>query len=277
MTYREAVCRGESLLKEKGIADAGCDAWLLLSMVCGIDRNFYYMHMNDAMAAGHQLEYEKVLNIRAGHMPLQYITGEQEFMGLRFLVDRDVLIPRWDTEILVEEALKRIKPQMEVLDLCTGSGCIIISILKKEPSILATASDVSGQALRIAQKNAALNGVSVNLIESDLFCNIARKFDMIVSNPPYIKTEEIEKLMPEVREYEPRKALDGSADGLFFYRNIILEGKRFLKPAGYLVFEIGSDQGEEVCALMREAGYNKIEIVKDLAGHNRVVIGGNHV
>jgi len=176
MTYREAVCRGESLLKKKGIADAGCDAWLLLSMVCGIDRNFYYMHMNDAMAAGHQLEYEKVLNIRAGHMPLQYITGEQEFMGLPFKVNSHVLIPRQDTETLVEEALKVLEPGMEVLDLCTGSGCIVISLLKHaRVGISGTASDISKQALLIAKENAKQNQVETELVRSDLFQNITGK------------------------------------------------------------------------------------------------------
>lgn len=277
MTYRETVCFGEALLEEKDILEPASDAWLLLSFVCQADRNFYYMHMNEEVPAEKLTEYEEALKKRAKHIPLQYITGEQMFMGLRFLVSPDVLIPRWDTEILVEEAMKRIRPDMDVLDLCTGSGCIIISIKKNIPGISALASDISARALLMAKENAVLNDVQVNFTESDLFSNIEGKFDVIVSNPPYIRTEEIAGLMPEVREFEPQNALDGKEDGLFFYRKIITEAKKYLKQGGLLLFEIGCGQGEEVAALMRKAEYQEIEIVKDLAGLDRVVIGGNHV
>ena len=203
MTYREAIDIGEKLLSENGIADARTDAWLLLAMACKIDRNFYYLHMKEDITEEEKAEYESVLKKRAERIPLQYITGEQEFMGLGFLVNSNVLIPRADTEVLVEEALKIIKPGMKVLDLCTGSGCIIISILKNVPDAEGTATDISKQALIVAKENARRNNVSPLFETSDLLDHVQGRFDVIVSNPPYIRTEEIAKLMPEVRDFEP--------------------------------------------------------------------------
>lgn len=273
MTYREAIDMGEQILKEQGIADAKTDAWLLLAMACKIDRNFYYLHMNEDILEEQRQEYTFVLKKRAEHIPLQYITGEQEFMGHRFLVNSNVLIPRQDTEVLVEEALKKIRPGMDVLDMCTGSGCIIISILKNVSNVNAVAADISKQALIVAKENAKLNEVLVRFETSNLFDHIKGEFDVIVSNPPYIRTDEILKLMPEVRDFEPINALDGKEDGLYFYRRIIDEGQNYLKPKGYLMFEIGYDQGEEVSRLMQQAGYSEIKVIKDLAGLDRVVIG----
>jgi len=273
MNYREALTKGEAFLQEHEIMDAGNDAWLLLSMVCKMDRNFYYLHMMEDMSEEEEQEYDSVLRKRAEHIPLQYITGEQEFMGLRFQVNSNVLIPRQDTEVLVEEALKRVQPGMEVLDMCTGSGCIIISILKHASEVRGTAADISKQALIVAKENAKLNEVPVIFEASDLFDHIKGEFDMIVSNPPYIRTEVIATLMPEVRDFEPNSALDGMDDGLHFYRKIVEESVSYLKPGGYLLFEIGYDQGEDVSALMRQAGYTEVTVVKDLAGLDRVVIG----
>ena len=221
--------------------------------------------------------YETVLKKRAEHIPLQHITGEQEFMGLPFLVNADVLIPRQDTEILVEEALKKAKPGMKILDLCTGSGCIIISMLKYRPDLYGTASDLSAAALRVAEKNAKINKVTPVFVQGDLFEPVEGAFDMIISNPPYIPTAEIEKLMPEVRKYEPFLALDGKEDGLAFYKRIIEEGYSYLNPGGYLLFEIGYDQGKEVSVRMEQAGYQGVKVIKDLAGLDRVVRGGKHV
>lgn len=273
MTYQEAVRKGFELLEKEGILDAKTDAWLLLSMVCGISRNDYYMRGNESMPKSKQAEYEAVLALRAKRMPLQYITGEQEFMGYRFLVNPNVLIPRQDTEILVEEAAGKIQPGMEFLDLCTGSGCIAVSILKQIPGACATAADISAGALCTAGENARLHGVSLKLVESDLFEQISGRFDVIVSNPPYIPTQEIAGLMAEVRDYEPMEALDGSRDGLLFYRRIVLEGKRHLKSGGYLMFEIGCNQGEAVFKIMEGEGYYGITVKKDLAGLDRVVTG----
>lgn len=273
MIYREAIDHGEHFLQEQDISDAKTDAWLLLAMVCKIDRNFYYLHMQEDITEEQLTEYESVLKKRAEHIPLQYITGEQEFMGLNFIVNSNVLIPRQDTEVLVEEALKQIKPGMEVLDLCTGSGCIIISIMKNVPQITAMASDISKQALNVAKENAKLNEVSIQFECSNLFDNLKGTFDVIVSNPPYIRTEEIEKLMPEVRDFEPYDALDGKEDGLMFYRKIIEQAKPYLKSGGYLMFEIGYDQGEAVSSLMKQAGYEDVRVIRDLAGLDRVVTG----
>lgn len=277
MTYQKALKQGEAFLREHGIDDAVTDSWLLLAMACRIDRNFYYLHMQKELPGEQKEVYEAALKKRAGHIPLQHITGEQEFMGLPFLVNADVLIPRQDTEILVEEALKKAKPGMRVLDLCTGSGCIIVSLLKISPHLLGVASDLSAAALCVAKKNAGRNGVSPVFVQGDLFEPVKGTFDLIVSNPPYIPTAEIEKLMPEVREHEPLLALDGKEDGLVFYKRIIEEGYPYLKPGGFLMFEIGCDQGKEVSARMEQAGYQDVKIIKDLAGLDRVVIGGKHV
>ena len=221
MTYCEAVAAGEKILNNVGISDSRIDSWLLLEMACRIDRNFYYMHMDEEMTSEQIEEFKSLLKKRGEHIPLQYITGEQEFMGLTFHVNSHVLIPRQDTETLVEEALKLAKPGMKIMDMCTGSGCILISILKNVKDTSGCGFDISKQAINVAKENAKLNEVVADFEKSDLFEHVTERYDMIVSNPPYIKTEEIVKLMPEVSEFEPVQALDGKEDGLFFYRKII--------------------------------------------------------
>lgn len=273
MTYREALNLGDKVLSTASIADAKTDAWLLLSMVCKMERSFYYLHMEEELPEEQLSEYEIALRKRAEHVPLQYIVGETEFMGLRFKVNSSVLIPRQDTETLVEEALKVVKPGMKVLDLCTGSGCIIISILHNVQEVEGYAIDISKQALNVAKENAKLNDVSVMFDHSDLFDHVTGTYDVIVSNPPYIPTTEILKLMPEVQTFEPMEALDGKEDGLYFYRKIIAEAQDYLKPEGHLLFEIGYDQGEAVLALMEEAGFHDVQVIKDLAHNDRVVTG----
>lgn len=273
MTYREAIETGTRILQKENIADAKIDAWYLLQMACKIDRNFYYLHEEDELTAEQQSEYESMVHKRAEHVPLQYIIGEQEFMGLKFKVNSNVLIPRQDTETLVEEALRVAKPGMRVLDLCTGSGCIIISLAKNVADISCTGSDISKQALLVAKENAKANEVEVEWERSDLFENISGTFDLIVSNPPYIPTGEIPGLMPEVRDFEPVDALDGKEDGLYFYRIITEKSPEYLTSDGYLYFEIGYDQGEAVSAMMRQCGYTQVEVIKDLAGNDRVVKG----
>lgn len=274
MTFREAIGFGEEKLNIAGIEDAKNDAWLLLTFVCKIDRTFYYVHMDDSMSAEQEAEYESVLSKRAEHVPLQYITGEQEFMGLPFHVSDAVLIPRQDTETLVEEALKVIRPGMKVLDMCTGSGCILISILKNVVDVEGFGYDISKQAINVAKENAKLNNVNATFERSDLFEDVTDTFDVIVSNPPYIPTDVIGGLMPEVAVYEPIQALDGKEDGLYFYRKIIAAASEYLKPEGMLLFEIGHDQGDAVSDLMTEAGFRGVCVVKDLVGNDRVVIGG---
>ena len=206
-----------------------------------------------------------MLALRKTRIPLEYITHETEFMGLVFYVDEHVLIPRQDTEILVEEVLA-YSAGKDILDLCTGSGCIGISL-----AVLGNCH--SEEALQIARMNALDNKAQVIAVQSNLFDRISGTFDIIVSNPPYIPSKEILTLMPEVRDHEPRIALDGEMDGLSFYKTIIRESGSFLRERGMLVFEIGCDQAEDVSALMEQAGFQRIEIKRDLAGLNRVVRG----
>mgnify|MGYP000012420413 FL=1 len=274
MTYREAIVSGEKSLCEAGIADARNDAWLLLTMACKIDHTYYYMHIDEEMPEELQHEFEVLIKKRAERVPLQYITGEQEFMGMTFHVNSNVLIPRQDTETLVEEALKVVKPGMKVLDMCTGSGCVLISILKNVHGTGGYGYDISKQAINVAKENAKLNDVPAIFERSNLFEDVADEtFDVIVSNPPYIRSDEIPFLMPEVSEFEPHEALDGKEDGLFFYRKIIQESPDYLTDGGYLLFEIGYDQGEAVKNLMEAQDFACVEIKKDLAGLDRLVFG----
>lgn len=273
MTYREAVESGTKSLADAGVPDAALDAWYLLQMVCKIERSYYYVHGEEDITQDAQKEYEIAVQKRAEHIPLQYIIGEQEFMGLRFKVNSNVLIPRQDTETLVEQVLKVVKPGMKVLDLCTGSGCVLISVLKNAPELTGMGSDISKTALLVAKENAKLHEVDAEWVRSDLFDNITETFDVIMANPPYIPTGEILSLMPEVRDFEPENALDGGADGLDFYRKIAGQVKDYLNPGGYVYMEIGYDQGEAVSELMRNAGFTEVEVIKDLARNDRVVKG----
>ncbi|MDD6303962.1 MAG: peptide chain release factor N(5)-glutamine methyltransferase [Lachnospiraceae bacterium] len=273
MTYREAVEFGTKCLTDAGVPDAALDAWYLLQMVCKIERSYYYVHGEEDITQDAQKEYEIAVQKRAEHIPLQYIIGEQEFMGLRFKVNSNVLIPRQDTETLVEQVLKVVKPGMKVLDLCTGSGCVLISVLKNAPELTGMGSDISKTALLVAKENAKLHEVDAEWVRSDLFDNITETFDVIMANPPYIPTGEILSLMPEVRDFEPENALDGGADGLDFYRKITEQVKDYLNPGGYVYMEIGYDQGEAVSELMRNAGFSEVEVIKDLARNDRVVKG----
>lgn len=273
MTYREAVEFGTKCLTDAGVPDAALDAWYLLQMVCKIERSYYYVHGEEDITQDAQKEYEIAVQKRAEHIPLQYIIGEQEFMGLRFKVNSNVLIPRQDTEALVEQVLKIVKPGMKVLDLCTGSGCVLISVLKNAPELTGMGSDISKTALLVAKENAKLHEVDAEWVRSDLFDNITETFDVIMANPPYIPTGEILSLMPEVRDFEPENALDGGADGLDFYRKIAGQVKDYLNPGGYVYMEIGYDQGEAVSELMRNAGFTEVEVIKDLARNDRVVKG----
>ena len=273
MTYREAVEFGTKCLTDAGVPDAALDAWYLLQMVCKIERSYYYVHGEEDITQDAQKEYEIAVQKRAEHIPLQYIIGEQEFMGLRFKVNSNVLIPRQDIETLVEQVLMIVKAGMKVLDLCTGSGRVLISVLKNAPELTGMGSDISKTALLVAKENAKLHEVDAEWVRSDLFDNITETFDVIMANPPYIPTGEILSLMPEVRDFEPENALDGGADGLDFYRKIAGQVKDYLNPGGYVYMEIGYDQGEAVSELMRNAGFTEVEVIKDLARNDRVVKG----
>ncbi len=273
MTYQEALRYGQIRLIAAGVLEVESDAWLLMSAVCRIDRNFYYVYGNEEMIKEQEKEYMALLEKRAERIPLQYITGEQDFMGLTFKVNPGVLIPRQDTETLVEEVLKAVTPGMEVLDLCTGSGCIAVSLAKFVPGAKVQGVDISPEALKVSEENARRNGVNVHFFLSDMFGQVEGKFDMIVSNPPYIPTGEIQGLMPEVKDFEPHLALDGKEDGLWFYRILAGEGKKYLKPKGTLMVEIGCDQGKDVSRIFKDNGYCDIKVIKDLAGLDRVVTG----
>jgi release factor glutamine methyltransferase len=229
--------------------------------------------MDEPMDPDQLNNYDTLIRKRGEHVPLQYITGEQEFMGLRFHVNSNVLVPRQDTETLVEEALKRIVPGMKVMDMCTGSGCVLISILKNCKGVQGWGFDVSKQALLVAKENAKLNDVAANFERSDLFENVMEKFDVIVSNPPYIPTDEIMTLMPEVAQFEPMIALDGKEDGLYFYRKIIAGCREFLNPDGMVLFEIGCEQGAAVSKMLHYAGFSDVQVIQDLTRHDRVVYG----
>ena len=274
MTLMSALGYGKKELKEAGVPDFGLDAWYLLEYACEIDRSYYYLHCQEEMEEGYFHTYQQLLKKRKEHIPLQYITGTQKFMGLDFKVNPHVLIPRQDTETLVEEALKIIEPEMSVLDLCTGSGCIIISLMKcaKTP-IRGTASDISKQALLVAKENANAHQADITFLRSDLFRQVTGAFGLIISNPPYIPSDIIPTLMPEVKDYEPIEALDGREAGLYFYREIARQAPAFLAPNGYLYFEIGYDQGARVASLMEENGFRNVRVIKDLAGNDRVVCG----
>lgn len=272
-TLESILKKGTTILKDNGLEEAGLDAWLLLEFKTGKNRAYYFAHGDEPVSDETAAEYLTLIDRRAGHIPVQQLTHQAFFMGYEFYVNENVLIPRQDTETLVEEALKVVKPGMKVLDMCTGSGCIIVSIVHNIPEVEGTATDISKQALLVAKENAKLNQVSVTFERSDLFDNVTGTYDVIVSNPPYIRTGEVVKLMPEVQEFEPMEALDGKEDGLYFYRKIIKECKAYLKPGGHILFEIGYDQGEAVSGLLKEAGFKNVTVIKDLAHNDRVVTG----
>ncbi|NLL73051.1 MAG: peptide chain release factor N(5)-glutamine methyltransferase [Clostridiales bacterium] len=271
-TYKELLLSAQEILNDNGIADAKLDAWYLLAHVFGMTRSDFFLRENQESPRDKALLYNDLINKRARHIPLQYITGTQEFMGLEFEVDENVLIPRQDTEILVEEILG-ICENKSVLDLCTGSGCIIISLAKLGNIKNGVGSDISKKALHIAKRNAKKLNVDLTFKESDLFEKIEGRFDIIVSNPPYIKSVDILSLMPEVGEHEPRLALDGGEDGLLIYQRIIKELKTYLNPGGHVFFEIGYDQGEALSRMLEDSGFTEIYVKKDYGGLDRVVHG----
>lgn len=278
MTYRECYEQGCRTLQAAGIEEAALDARLLLEAVCGTDRNDLLVHGEQPVAPEAEEKYLNWIRQRAEHIPLQQLTGEQGFMGLTFNVNEHVLIPRQDTEILVEEVLKELHDGMRVLDMCTGSGCILLSLLHYSNDCEGLGVDLSAEALEVAGRNVLKvltpeKAEHAHFLQSDLFEKVEGKFEIIVSNPPYIASAEVEKLMPEVRDHEPRMALDGTEDGLHFYRRIIEEAGKHLVSSGMLFLEIGYDQGQAVSELMRTEGYCEVQVVQDYAGLDRVVLG----
>ena len=271
ISYKEALQEATESLESAHIADARIDAVYLLEYLSGRKRLDFILHGDNIIEHEIYNKYRELTARRASHVPLQHLIGSQEFMGLKFHVNEHVLIPRQDTEVLVEEVLK-VCEDKTVLDMCTGSGCIIISISVLGNVKDAVGVDFSKEALKVAQNNARSNNTNITFIHSDMFQNLTKTYDIIVSNPPYIRTEEINHLMPEVREHEPHMALDGDEDGLKFYRIIAKHAGDYLNDGGYLFLEIGYDQGKEVSDLLESHGFDNIKVIKDYAGLDRVVV-----
>lgn len=283
-TLRDAVNYGKQFLEDLGIENAQYDATELLLLVMGISRTQYLINSMDKIDSGKLAEYAELINKRAEHIPLQHITGIVNFYGREYKVNANVLIPRQDTEILVEEVMKLTNSESRVLDMCTGSGCIIISLAASGHTSEngAVAIDISDDALKVADYNKKYNNADyIKLIKSDMFSsseceqykNEDNRFDVIVSNPPYIPTKDIDELSEEVRLHDPVLALDGDTDGLKFYKEITKQSVNYLKENGYLCYEIGYNQAEDVRNIMEQCGYSGIKVIKDLAGLDRVVIG----
>ena len=275
--YYELVHEGEKLLTSAGCPEPAADARLLLFFVMGWNLTDFAAGGGEPCDDDKKVEFLCLVKRRMTREPLQYITGTAPFFGYDFHVTPDVLIPRFDTEILVESVLPHIKNGDRVLDMCTGSGCIAITLFLESANaaktVSVTASDISEAALGIARDNAAALGAQIKTVRSDLFERIEGTYDIITVNPPYIETEVIGILDPEVRLFEPRLALDGSDDGLALYRRIVRDAGRYLVSGGLLAFEIGYDQSEAVEELMRAESYVNVSTVRDLGGNARCVLG----
>lgn len=272
-SYQELYRRGVEQLEAASVGEADLDARLLLEEICGTDRNYLLSHGENPVTKEQHDAYLSSIEKRGRHIPLQHILGYQEFMGLKFQVTPQVLIPRQDTETLVEEVLRFLHDGMRILDVCTGSGCILLSLLRYSNDCVGVGCDISGEALKVADKNAVALGLEAEFIQSNLFENIDGKYEIIVSNPPYIASGEIPGLMEEVREHDPLMALDGGEDGLVFYREITGKAGEFLYPGGMLFLEIGCGQAQAVSGYMKGAGYRDVTVCRDLAGLDRVVYG----
>lgn len=281
---KELIVVGENRLRDAGVEDAKLDAKLLIMHQLHYDQRKIFMNWARPLEEDDCMDYFELLDRRAAGEPTQYIIGDQEFMGYKFMVDPRVLIPRQDTETLVETVLEYAlnnKKATKVLDLCTGSGAIAISLALKNVNLKITASDISEDALDVATNNAAANDVlkRIDFVQSDLLSGFktgfrGQKFDVIVSNPPYIKSAVIPTLQREIVEHEPMLALDGGEDGLECYKRIIAEAPKYMRKEGALFLEIGHDQADDIKELISESGQYRddVEVVRDLAGKNRVVI-----
>lgn len=285
MTYKDIVLSGIQELKSAGISEYELDARLLFEEAFEVDRSFLILNADteNTNADGYE-KYKDYIKKRSKRVPLQHILGYQDFMGLRFLVDGRVLIPRQDTEILVEEALKELHDGMSVLDICTGSGCILISLLNYSNDCSGIGIDISEDALEVAKTNANMlltpqtqKDSDISFMKADVLSELPTelmepKFDLVVSNPPYIESDVIEELEPEVKDFDPMLALDGGKDGLVFYRRLSEVLDKTLKKGGWFFFEIGYNQAEAVKELFSDE-YTDIEVIKDYAGLDRVIKG----
>lgn len=294
MTLSQCLNRAKEQLDKAGVSDSSYDAFLLLEYVTGISRSKYLSCQNDDIDDEKLSKYERLVERRADKEPLQHIIGTACFFGYDYKVSPDVLVPRQETEILVERVLELASDylSLDILDLCTGSGCIAVTLFLELTKAYEnkescdydygkcdiTATDISDAALDIARENAnRLIGDSskIHFVKSDMFDSLDtnNRYDIIVSNPPYIPTSDINELEPEVKDFDPRIALDGGSDGLSCYRRIVGESVNYLRDSGYLFMEMGYNQGEEIAAIMRDSGYGDIRIYKDLAGKNRIIGG----
>ena len=278
LTYRQMCHNGAAILADAGITDAEYDSFALLEYITGMDRTAYILNGSKSVPEDIAERYDAVIDRRSSHIPLQHITGQAWFYGRGFNVNSDVLVPRQDTEVLVSEALKVINAKDSVLDMCTGSGCIIITLALEKKLGRALGADISEAALKVASGNREKLGADdVTFVKSNIFSDINvnddELFGVIVSNPPYIATGEIETLTEEVRIHDPYIALDGLEDGLHFYREITQQSMNYIKSGGWLLYEIGCTQAHDVSDIMSEYGYSNIKVIKDLAGLDRVVMG----
>ena len=281
LTIRELLPLGEKILRDAGVEDFKNSAEALLGFETGFGRTEIFLNQTHEVDETRREAWFGLLARRAAGEPLQYITGEQYFMGHRFSVDPSVLIPRPETELLAEKAIEHLRTHSgaaSVLDLCTGSGALAVSIAKACPHLRITASDVSAQALAVAGQNAAALGVSdrIDFVQSDLFASLTHEasrigFDLIVTNPPYVRTNDFALLAREIRDHEPVLALDGGADGLDFYRRIAADARDHMLPGACLMTEIGADQGEAVSAIFAAAGFTSIDITQDLNDFDRII------
>ena len=267
---KDAFVKAQEILKEKGIEDYKADAFFLMAGLFKIDRADFL--------SDREIDFdilEKALNRRINSEPCAYIIGETEFMSLPFKVNKNVLIPRQDTENLVELLIDNAKGEEKILDLCTGSGCIGISLKKYIKNSDVTMVDISDDAIRVATENAQLNNVDVKVLKDDVLNPSFSygEYDILVSNPPYIEKDVINTLEKQVKDFEPRLALDGGEDGLIFYRKIAKDYKKYLKNCGICAFEIGFNQGETVKNILETNGFAEVEIIKDYNGNDRIVKG----
>ncbi len=284
MNYSEAYAHGTQILSAAGISEAALDSRLLLEYITGHDRQKLLTEPAEELSGREAAEYDRLLDQRASRIPLQLITGSCNFMGIDFTVSDKVLIPRQDSECLVEEAMRYTGDGADILDLCTGSGCLLLSLMHYKNNCRGTGTDISPDALSVARINqrmledtGGLNGGTVSFLEGDLYdaLDAGSRFDVIISNPPYIRSADIETLMPEVRDHEPRLALDGGEDGLIFYRRIAKGAGEYLARYGRLFFEIGYDQAADVTRILQDAGYTDISVIKDYGGNDRVITAVN--
>lgn len=279
MILRDLIIEGQNILKDSGIEDYENDTRVLAMFAFDISYTDMFMKMTEEMDEEDSEFFMDCISLRSEHMPCQYITGSQSFMGYDFITEEGVLVPRQETELLVEKALNLTEgiKECKVLDMCTGSGCIGISYALKRRETghrndIVHLADISEDAIYVAEKNKYKHNIDCSIIKTDLFSNIKDKYDIIMSNPPYIKTSDIDDIMEEVRDFEPRLALDGDMDGLMFYRRLAGEAKDYLYKGGILIMEIGFDQYEDVRDMLIQNNFNDISLIKDYAGLDRIVV-----